>query len=63
MHYLLLCSMVNIDLRNINKNYVVEWHQSLVYIFISRTYLKVHLFLTKQHVNTVACLYRYYTYN
>ena len=42
---------------------VVQWHQSLLYIFISRTYQKVCLVLTKQHVNTVACLYRYYTCN
>ena len=57
MHYLFLCSMVNIDLRNTFKTYVVQWHKSLLYIFI------VSLVLPKQHVNTVAYLYRYYTCN
>jgi len=42
---------------------VVQWHQRPLYIFISRTYHKMCLVLTKQHVNTVACLYLYYTIN
>ena len=33
---------------------------SISLIFISRTYQKVRLVLTKQHVNTVAYLYLYY---
>jgi len=33
---------------------VVQWHQSLLYIFISRTYQKMCLV---QHVNIVTCLF------
>ena len=42
---------------------VGQWHHSLLYSFISRTYQKTHLVLTKQHVNTVMCLCLYYTCN
>ena len=57
MHYLFLCSMELIDLRILKQINVVQWHQSVLYIFISRTYQNVCLFLTKQHVNIVACLH------